>query len=102
MDELERIEKYLNDHDVYPEYVDSDILDAKKIMVQINHGDWKHEHLYCNVLMDRLGYINCGESTTEEDGSDCYSALHYYERKGGRTNGRETTENNRVRRGGTK
>lgn len=81
MEELERIEKYLNEHDVYPEYVDEDVLNKKLIYVQINWGDWKHEHLYCSYLMNELGYDDCGEETTEENGSDCYSALHYYKKR---------------------
>ena len=81
MEELERIEKYLNDHDIYPEYIDKDVLNKKLVYVQINWGDWKHEHLYCSYLMNELGYIDCGEETTEENSSDCYSALHYYKKR---------------------
>lgn len=80
MEELERIEKYLNDHTVYPEYVNYGFTDDT-IRVQINRGDWKHEHLYCTYLMKELGYADCGEETTEENGSDCYSALHYYKKR---------------------
>jgi hypothetical protein len=101
MEELERIEKYLNDHDVYPLYVDYEGSDEEMIWVKIDNGDWKHEHLYCTYLMKELGYEECGEDITEEDGSDCYSALHTYRmvklKEGGQTNGRETTEDNRVR-----
>lgn len=77
MEELERIEKYLNDNGIYPEYVDYDA-DDNTVFVQINHGDWKHEHLYCDHLMGSLGYNGSGAEVTWEDGSDCYSALRTY------------------------
>lgn len=52
--------------------------------VEINWGDWKHEHLRCNWLMEeflesqglRLLHHTC--EVTEEDGSDCYSGIHKY------------------------
>lgn len=79
MEELERIEKYLNDNGIYPEYVDYDA-DDNTVFVQINHGDWKHEHLRCDYLMGLFGYINGSAEVTYEDGSDCYSALRTYTR----------------------
>jgi hypothetical protein len=75
MEELERIWQYLNDHDIYPEYVDRH---ADDILILVNHGDWKHEHLYCDYLLNELGYTTVSEYITDDDGSDCYSALHTY------------------------
>lgn len=49
------------------------------ISVEIEWGDWKHEHAYCDHLMKELGYICTDEHITEENGSDCYSAIHFYE-----------------------
>ena len=49
-----------------------------EIKVQIDWGDWKHEHLRCDYLMGEIGYELQSTVTTEEDGSDCYSALHTY------------------------
>lgn len=48
------------------------------IMVEINWGDWKHEHLFCNDLMNAAGFYLISEEVTEEDGSDCYSAIRIY------------------------
>jgi hypothetical protein len=78
MEEVMRIEKYLDEKGIYPEYVSRDIDDKDMLHVQINWGDWKHDHLYCRYLMTNLGYEFCGETVTEENGSDTYSARHYY------------------------
>ena len=48
-------------------------------VVSIHWGDWKHEHLRAKWLIENanLGHFIRSE-TTEEDGSDCYSADHYF------------------------
>lgn len=54
---------------------------ADYIEVEINWGDWKHEHLRCKWLTEQLlemrgiGF-DFDTFVTEEDGSDCYSAIH--------------------------
>ena len=48
------------------------------VEVEISWGDWKHEHLRCDYLMEDLGYRELSTEVTEEDGSDCYSAIHRY------------------------
>lgn len=49
--------------------------------VEISWGDWKHQHLWCNDLMGYIGYeIACEEGVTEENGSDCYSSIHYFKK----------------------
>lgn len=51
---------------------------------EIRWGDWKHDHLRLDWLMreflERKGVrVRCVDSdVTEEDGSDCYSATHYF------------------------
>ena len=47
-------------------------------VIDIEWGDWKHDHLYCDYLMKQLGYLVLGATVTEEDGSDCYSAVRRY------------------------
>lgn len=79
--DFEKIYKYLNDNKIYPEEIwnsHDDLHDIDRIVVSIRWGDWKHEHLRCDWLMSELGYIKDGVVETEEDGSDCYSADHYY------------------------
>ena len=49
-----------------------------KIEILIEWGDWKHEHGYLKYLMKKNGFLLIDEQVTEEDGSDCYSAVHTY------------------------
>jgi hypothetical protein len=51
------------------------------IAAEISWGDWKHEHLRCKWLTEEFFQskgidINIQTEVTEEDGSDCYSAVH--------------------------
>ena len=69
--------KYLNDKGVSCEAFDTN---DGRIAVQIDWGDWKHEHGYCDYLMKEKGYLLVNEEVTEENGSDCYSSIHYYEK----------------------
>ena len=46
--------------------------------ILIEWGDWKHSHSYCENVMRELGYTFEGETIVEENGSDCYSSVHYY------------------------
>lgn len=41
-------------------------------------GDWKHDHLRAEMIMNMLGYGEVIKKITEEDGSDWYSAIHYF------------------------
>ena len=70
------VHDFLNDNgvwaDVYPHYGTS------ALVVSISWGDWKHEHLWARDLMSYLGYAEIGSKVTEEDGSDTYSAEHYF------------------------
>lgn len=49
--------------------------------IEIEWGDWKHDHKFTDDIMEVLGYVLLQEKVTEEDGSDCYSAIHYYTTK---------------------
>ena len=70
--------KYLYDNGV------SSVVDAGETaegaVVEIEWGDWKHDHMWCDELMGYLGYTLTDEIETEENGSDCYSAERYYEK----------------------
>ena len=52
------------------------------IKIEIEWGDWKHNHLFVDHLMKAIGYTKIDERVTEEDGSDCYSATHTYKKEG--------------------
>ena len=49
-------------------------------IISVEWGDWKHDHRYLEYLMGELDYILIGKKITNEDGSDCYSADHYYQK----------------------
>ena len=51
---------------------------SRQIEVSVHNGDWKHDHLWARDLMSYLGYNEIGNRVTEEDGSDTYSAEHYF------------------------
>lgn len=50
----------------------------------VDWGDWKHEHLRLSYLISEFceqNGLSCpmhSEQTTEEDGSDTYSAIHQF------------------------
>jgi hypothetical protein len=69
------IHDFLNDNGVWAEVWNEN---GVAIGVGISWGDWKHEHLWARSLMSYLGYVEIGSKVTEEDGSDCYSAEHYF------------------------
>lgn len=48
------------------------------ISVNIEYGDWKHDHIHCDYIMRENGYVLTDEQVTWEDGSDCYSSIHTY------------------------
>lgn len=71
----------LNEVGVFSEVYQHETLPV--ICVEIPWGDWKHSHMRADmVLMDKFGLECLGKNVTEEDGSDCYSATHYYTKKG--------------------
>jgi hypothetical protein len=49
------------------------------IAVEITWGDWKHDHLFVDHILMSNGFAHIANETTEEDGSDCYSAIHYFD-----------------------
>lgn len=77
MDDEGRAQKFLEDNGVYAE-VYRYLHNMPVLVVDIQWGDWKHEHGWSETLMKYLGYREIGYKVTEEDGSDCYSAEHYF------------------------
>lgn len=77
-EDASEIEKYLSkgvDCEVYPDY---DNEDGSVVMVVVITGDWKHAHAFADYTMEKLGYTLKRKSVTESDGSDWYTAEHYY------------------------
>jgi hypothetical protein len=61
-------------------YVDSLHLHNGFIIAIVEWADWKHDHLYLDVLMKRIGYELHDTIVIAEDGSDCYSAERWYKK----------------------
>lgn len=53
-------------------------LETMVIFIEIEWGDWKHEHGYADYVMKTKGFKKFHEEVTEEDGDDAYSSIHYY------------------------
>ena len=71
--------------EVYDDYDFSGNDNSFVLCVEINDGDWKHEHKTAdNVIVnlldnyDNVEVTNLGEDVTNEDGSDTYSSIHKY------------------------
>lgn len=74
---LEVVQERLKD--VTSAEVDEHEIDGHQAFsITIEWGDWKHDHGLCRSIMEDLGYLFLDENVTEEDGSDCYSAIHHY------------------------
>lgn len=56
----------------------SQYLDLPVIQVEIDCGDWKHEHLACDQIMKEAGYKKVSEKEIGDSLEDVYSSYHYY------------------------
>ena len=70
------IHSFLNENGVWADVYSQ--MEGNIVIVNIDWGDWRHSHLWARDLMSYLGYTEIGNKVTEEDGSDCYSAEHYF------------------------
>ena len=80
----EKVEKKLYDrlwsvtqeNEIYPSFIQ---IDGNTLIIGISWGDWKHEHLFLDDLIERsFNAIHVNTKVTESDGSDTYSADHFY------------------------
>ena len=73
---IEVINKLLEDNnfwaDTYPYH------DLPVVCVEISKGDWKHDHWRCDEILEEAGFVKMSEKTIWENGSDCYSSIHYF------------------------
>lgn len=73
------VEKLLNDNFISCEVYWTTYYGFKLVVVSIETRDWKHEHGRADYLVtEELGGMLIRKEFTWEDGSDCYSANHYY------------------------
>lgn len=69
------IENKLNGESITYEFYS---VDEAFVRIEVLWGDWKHEHPRLKHLMKEIGWEHWGSVTTEEDGGDCYSAVHTF------------------------
>lgn len=83
--ELNKLASSLRDYfkknnEYYMVYTDKD---EDAVCVDVERGDWKHDHLRVDYLVGKyfdsidVDYMK-SEKTTDEDGSDTYSSIHIY------------------------
>lgn len=83
-DYREELQKFIDKETGRPHTFFVDATFDGRLCIDISWGDWKHEHGYADYLVRKffndkgLG-IDIEVDTTAEDGTDAYSATHYYE-----------------------
>ena len=70
------VEKTLSDAHIHAEVYEHFGLPV--VCVLIEWGDWKHDHLRADYLVEQLGGNLIAKEVVEEDDSDSYSAIHNY------------------------
>lgn len=80
-DYREELQQFLNDR--CGRQFDVDVTTDGRLFIDITWGDWKHDHLRADHIVNKFFaekglLVDVDQVTTEEDGSDCYSAEHYY------------------------
>lgn len=71
------IKKIFKTNEIWYDYF---IKNENECELSIEYGDWKHDHLFIDHLMRENGFEKTDEMLTWEDGSDCYSSVHFYKR----------------------
>jgi hypothetical protein len=75
---ISRLYKKLQEVGLYPDLWEERVNNEVMLVANVEWGDWKHEHHYLDHIMGEMGFSVYKVDVTETDGSDCYSALHYY------------------------
>ena len=73
---VELVEKTLRENGVFCNAYQ--YMDLPVVAVEIHWGDWKHDHWRADWLAEEMGGTVLATNITEENGSDCYSAIHHY------------------------
>lgn len=73
--DVERVDSLLNEYSISA-YVNADY-SSNTLYIDIDLGDWKHDHLCCDKIMADEGFHLIDTKIGDADG-DCYSATHNY------------------------
>ena len=71
------IESYLKRNDMRPDSITGIDSEGRLVEIEINNGDWKHEHGRLRHLMAQAGYVQRDIDVTQEN-FKCFSAVHTY------------------------
>lgn len=74
---VQEIYNKLKEYDIYPEIYEGN---DGVIVICVEWGDWKHEHALLDHIMAEMDFMLIDTKITNSDGSDCYSADHYYKK----------------------
>lgn len=79
------LHNYLKSENIYTDLCE---FYGNELIIEINWGDWKHEHLRTKLIVPKWveentahEVVNITTDVTEEDGSDVYSARHIFKLK---------------------
>ena len=79
VDLINKINNYFNENNLYCDvcWAGRFALGVQMIEIEVRWGDWKHEHLRMKYLLENIyKVIKWDSETTEENGTDCYSARY--------------------------
>ena len=77
----DKIFKMFDGANAYWDWYKPDVNSDDAVTVEINNGDWKHDHLFCDDLMEAIDFGLEEEILINDSDSDCYSANRIYKRK---------------------
>lgn len=72
------IERYLKRNGLHPDSITGIDSEGRLVKIEINNADYREVHLILGHLMAMVGYVRQDIEVTQEDGSDCFSAVHTY------------------------
>ena len=71
---LQQLQQHLNNHKLYVNVEET----QTHFIINVEWGDWKHDHGHLMYLMANLGFTLDRREITNTDGSDCFSAIYYF------------------------
>ena len=71
------VKQIMKSNDVYYDY---NVVTENSVEINVELGDWKHDHLCIDRLMEKNGFNKVDEEVTFDDGSDVYYSTHRYQR----------------------
>jgi hypothetical protein len=74
--DVERVDSLLNEYSISA-YVNADY-SLNTIYIDIDWGDWKHDHLYIRHLLSTIGFNEIREDVIGSTDSDYYKSEHTF------------------------